>query len=153
MLSVNFFLRHWTPPESPLAAHREYCARLSGAEVCPETRARPFRGSRTKSPSWNPSRGCGPATGRGRWRRDRACLASCRRHRSRSSWRRPGGGYRLSREAKEIAGVAVRNAIDEKIDTTRCHGQANCQNGQRCLTHELWFDLSKQIHDFLSGIT
>lgn len=69
------------------------------------------------------------------------------------SARGPGGGYRLSRDAKEIAVVAVLNAIDEKLDTTRCHGNSNCQNGQPCLTHELWFDLSKQIHDFLSSIT
>lgn len=69
------------------------------------------------------------------------------------SARGPGGGYRLSRDAKEIAVVTVLSAIDEKLDTTRCHGHANCQNGQPCLTHELWFDLSRQIHDFLSNIT
>lgn len=69
------------------------------------------------------------------------------------SSRGPGGGYRLSRDPNEIPVVAVLNAIDEKIDTTRCHGQANCQRGEPCLTHELWFDLSKQIHDFLSSIT
>lgn len=69
------------------------------------------------------------------------------------SSRGPGGGYRLSREANEIAVVTVLNAIDEKIDATRCHGNANCQGGEPCLAHELWFDLSKQIHGFLSRIT
>ena len=69
------------------------------------------------------------------------------------SARGPGGGYRLSRDAKEIAVVHVLNAIDEKIDTTRCEGRGDCQDGQACLTHDLWFDLSKQIHDFLSRIT
>jgi len=69
------------------------------------------------------------------------------------SVRGPGGGYRLSREPSEIAVVTVLNAIDERLDTTRCHGHSNCQNGEPCLTHELWFDLSKQIHDFLSRIT
>src|SRR3569832_1541034 len=54
------------------------------------------------------------------------------------SSRGPGGGYRLSREPKEIAVVEVLTAIDEKNDTTRCQGQANSLNGQRCLTHELW---------------
>lgn len=49
--------------------------------------------------------------------------------------------------------VHVLNAIDEKIDTTRCEGRGDCQNGQVCLTHDLWFDLSNQIHDFLSRIT
>lgn len=69
------------------------------------------------------------------------------------SARGPGGGYRLSRPAKEIAVVDVLNAIDEKIDTTRCEGRGDCQNGQVCLTHDLWFDLSNQIHDFLSRIS
>ncbi len=69
------------------------------------------------------------------------------------SARGPGGGYRLSRPAKEIAVVDVLSAIDEKIDTTRCEGRGDCQNGQVCLTHDLWFDLSNQIHDFLSRIS
>ncbi|MEK7323039.1 MAG: Fe-S cluster assembly transcription factor [Pseudomonadota bacterium] len=69
------------------------------------------------------------------------------------SARGPGGGYRLSRPAREIAVVHVLNAIDEKLDTTRCEGRGDCQNGQVCLTHDLWFDLSNQIHDFLSRIT
>ncbi|MDN5370943.1 MAG: Rrf2 family transcriptional regulator, iron-sulfur cluster assembly transcription factor, partial [Shewanella sp.] len=30
---------------------------------------------------------------------------------------------------------------------------SNCQSGSRCLTHSLWGDLSKQISDFLNGIS
>jgi len=69
------------------------------------------------------------------------------------SARGPGGGYRLNRVADEITVVEVLNAIDEKIDTTRCGGKGDCQDGQACLTHDLWFDLSKQISDFLSRIS
>jgi len=69
------------------------------------------------------------------------------------SARGPGGGYRLNRVPEEITVVEVLNAIDEKIDTTRCGGKGDCQDGQPCLTHDLWFDLSKQISDFLSGIS
>jgi len=69
------------------------------------------------------------------------------------SARGPGGGYRLSREASEIAVADVITAIDEKVDATRCGGLANCQDDQPCLTHELWSDLSQRIYDFLSGIT
>ena len=69
------------------------------------------------------------------------------------SARGPGGGYRLNRVADEITIVEVLNAIDEKIDTTRCGGKGDCQDGQACLTHDLWFDLSKQISDFLSRIS
>jgi Rrf2 family iron-sulfur cluster assembly transcriptional regulator len=69
------------------------------------------------------------------------------------SARGPGGGYRLSREASEIAVADVVTAIDEKVDATRCGGLANCQDDEPCLTHELWTDLSERIYDFLSGIT
>lgn len=69
------------------------------------------------------------------------------------SARGPGGGYRLSRPAVEIAVADVVTAVDEKVDATRCGGLANCQDDQQCLTHELWSDLSQQIYDFLSSIS
>jgi len=69
------------------------------------------------------------------------------------SARGPGGGYRLSREAGEIAVGEIITAVDEKIDATNCGGKGDCLNGGQCLTHELWCDLSKQIRDFLFDIT
>jgi Rrf2 family iron-sulfur cluster assembly transcriptional regulator len=69
------------------------------------------------------------------------------------SARGPGGGYRLSREATEIAVADVISAVDESIDVTRCGGKGNCQDEGRCLTHELWMDLSSQIYNFLSSIS
>ena len=69
------------------------------------------------------------------------------------STRGPGGGYRLSRVADEIAVADVITAVDEKVETTRCGGLANCQDEHQCLTHDLWTELSSQIHDFLSGIS
>jgi len=68
------------------------------------------------------------------------------------SARGPGGGYRLARPASEIAVVHVINAIDENVNVTRCGGQGDCQDGDPCLTHDLWCDLSNQIHEFLAGI-
>lgn len=70
-----------------------------------------------------------------------------------SSIRGPGGGYTLGREAAEIHVAEVITAVDENVDTTRCGGAHNCQNNQRCLTHDLWHDLSQQIHDYLNGIS
>lgn len=70
-----------------------------------------------------------------------------------SSTRGPGGGYSLSRAADLIAIADVVTAVDEVVDATRCGGMANCQDGKRCLTHDLWTDLSDQIHSFLSEIT
>ena len=69
------------------------------------------------------------------------------------SVRGPGGGYRLSREADAIFVAEVIDAVDESLDVTRCEGRGDCQNGERCLTHDLWMDLSNQIHKFLSGIS
>jgi Rrf2 family iron-sulfur cluster assembly transcriptional regulator len=70
------------------------------------------------------------------------------------SARGPGGGYRLSRGADAIAIAEVIAAVDETVDATRCHGMKNCQEeDQTCLTHQLWFDLSNQIREFLNSIT
>ncbi len=70
-----------------------------------------------------------------------------------ASTRGPGGGYALSRPAEHIMVADVITAVDEKVDSTRCGGLSNCHNHQRCLTHDLWTDLSDQIHKFLSGIS
>ena len=67
--------------------------------------------------------------------------------------RGPGGGYRLSRPATEISIAEIICSVDENVDVTRCKGEGNCQDGERCLTHELWTKLSLRLHDFLSGIT
>lgn len=70
-----------------------------------------------------------------------------------SSTRGPGGGYSLSRSAYDVAIAEVVTAVDENVDATRCGGRADCQDGSRCLTHDLWMELSQQIHSFLSEIT
>ena len=70
-----------------------------------------------------------------------------------ASARGPGGGYRLSRDSDQINVAEVISAVDEKVDATRCAGQGNCQNGEECLTHQLWTDLSDQLYEFLHGIS
>ena len=70
-----------------------------------------------------------------------------------SSVRGPGGGYRLGRDPAAISVAEVIEAVNEASDATRCGGNQNCQNGETCLTHYLWKDLSDQIHGFLSGIS
>jgi Rrf2 family iron-sulfur cluster assembly transcriptional regulator len=39
------------------------------------------------------------------------------------------------------------------VDATGCGRTSNCQQGEVCLTHHLWCDLSDQIHSFLSQIS
>jgi Rrf2 family iron-sulfur cluster assembly transcriptional regulator len=67
--------------------------------------------------------------------------------------RGPGGGYYLGREADEISIADIICAVDEWVEFTRCKGRQNCHEGQRCLTHNLWDDLSQQIFVFLTDIT
>lgn len=67
--------------------------------------------------------------------------------------RGPGGGYRLARPSSDITVAEIITAVDEKVDATRCAGREDCREGHRCLTHELWSDLSHQIFSFLEGIT
>lgn len=80
-------------------------------------------------------------------------FARLRRRELVQSVRGPGGGYRLGRETAAIAVVDIIDAVDESVDATRCQGQGNCQQGEICLTHHLWEDLSQQIHNFLGGIS
>ncbi len=65
----------------------------------------------------------------------------------------PGGGYLLSRSRSEIFVAQIVDAVDESVDAMGCKGKIDCQEGNTCLTHYLWSDLSTQIHDFLSQIS
>ena len=67
--------------------------------------------------------------------------------------RGPGGGYRLAKEMDQISVAAIITAVDEKVDVTRCGGKTDCQDGERCLTHELWSSLSGKIYEFLDDIS
>ena len=69
------------------------------------------------------------------------------------SVRGPGGGYNLAHPTSDISMSAIITAVDESVDTTRCHGAHNCQNNELCLTHDLWEDLSNRIHEYLGQIS
>ena len=80
-------------------------------------------------------------------------FAKLRRNELVSSVRGPGGGYRLSRGGHEIFVAQIIDAVNEAVDATGCRGTSDCQQGEVCLTHHLWCDLSDQIHGFLSQIS
>lgn len=65
------------------------------------------------------------------------------------------GGYRLARAAGAISVSAIVDAVDEEIRTTACGGAATgCRgDGARCLTHDLWEELGRQIERFLGAVT
>lgn len=70
-----------------------------------------------------------------------------------TSMRGPGGGYQISRPLESVFVAEIVDAVNESIDVTNCGGKGNCNQGEICLTHHLWEDLSQQIHGFLSGIS
>lgn len=67
--------------------------------------------------------------------------------------RGPGGGYQLSKLPQDINVAFVIEAVNEPIDSTKCGGEANCQQDSVCLTHDLWVGLSEHIREYLSKIT
>ncbi|MFZ4602668.1 MAG: Rrf2 family transcriptional regulator [Caulobacterales bacterium] len=70
--------------------------------------------------------------------------------------RGPGGGYRLARPAADVAIAEVIVAVDEPIKTTRCRDGSlkSCQGKVgRCIAHDLWDELGRQIHVFLAGVS
>ncbi len=70
-----------------------------------------------------------------------------------SSVKGPGGGYMLGRDVYDISISDVISAVDEKMDATNCAGEGNCFNGEQCMTHQLWEDLSHQLKSFLGAIS
>ncbi|HIE86773.1 MAG TPA: Rrf2 family transcriptional regulator [Pseudomonadales bacterium] len=79
-------------------------------------------------------------------------FAKLRKHNLVNSVRGPGGGYQLERDPGRIFVAEIVDSVDENVDATKCSGRADCQHGEMCLSHQLWSDLSSEIHHFLSGI-
>jgi len=72
------------------------------------------------------------------------------------SVRGPGGGYLLAHKREEMRISDIILAVDEPIRATRCTPGApvGCRgNRSRCLTHDLWEELSNQIHLYLSSVS
>lgn len=72
------------------------------------------------------------------------------------SARGPGGGYKLAHPADETRISDIMLAVDEPLKATRCElGSPKGCTGQqgRCVTHDLWEELGRQIHIFLSSVT
>ena len=72
------------------------------------------------------------------------------------SVRGPGGGYLLSRPASAVRISDIIFAVDEPIRATRCTpgSPISCQGAKgRCMTHDLWEELSNHIHLLLSAVT
>jgi Rrf2 family iron-sulfur cluster assembly transcriptional regulator len=83
-------------------------------------------------------------------------FARLRRNNIVVSTRGPGGGYSLSRDAEQISMAEIIVSVDESYDAGNCGShkmEGGCSEAQQCLTHDLWAELSQEIHDFLNGIS
>ncbi len=71
------------------------------------------------------------------------------------SVRGPGGGYQLARPAAELGVAQIVKAVDEPLEAVRCTtGGGGCMpGGERCLTHDLWEELGRQIDGYLSSVS
>jgi Rrf2 family iron-sulfur cluster assembly transcriptional regulator len=70
-----------------------------------------------------------------------------------SSVRGPGGGYRLAQPMQNVSVADIVIAVDEPLDATQCGGKENCADDKRCMTHDLWANLNKKMHEYLSSVS
>jgi Rrf2 family iron-sulfur cluster assembly transcriptional regulator len=72
------------------------------------------------------------------------------------STRGPGGGYMLAVPADDIPISSIVVAVDEPLKVTRCatgKPNAGCVGARRCVTHDLWDELGRQIQLYLASVT
>ena len=83
-------------------------------------------------------------------------FAKLRRRGLVKSVRGPGGGYLLAHDRDNVRIADIIHAVDEPIQAVRCSPGAaiGCRGDRsRCLTHDLWEELSNQIHLYLSSVS
>ncbi|KRB44614.1 MAG: Rrf2 family transcriptional regulator [Pseudomonadota bacterium] len=70
------------------------------------------------------------------------------------SLRGPGGGYRLAREAEHTNIADIVMAVDEPLRATRCGKGKGCMlKGERCMTHDLWEEMGRQLETYLASVS
>ncbi|MBW8309653.1 MAG: Rrf2 family transcriptional regulator [Candidatus Paracaedibacteraceae bacterium] len=72
------------------------------------------------------------------------------------SCRGSNGGYKLSRPRQELRVYDVIAAVDTPLKATRCstHEAIGCQGtSSKCMTHDLWGELSSVVEGFLQYVT
>lgn len=66
------------------------------------------------------------------------------------------GGYMLAKPSEDIKILDIVNAVDTPLKATRCRSDSHegCRDdGQMCLTHDLWDELSAVVRIFLGRVT
>ncbi len=73
-----------------------------------------------------------------------------------NSVRGPGGGYLLARSSEDLRISDIIMAVDESVSLTRCEsGSAKgcLHDKSRCLTHDLWQEMTNQISLYLNSVS
>lgn len=64
------------------------------------------------------------------------------------------GGYKLLSAPNELFLSQIIDAVDEAVDVTRCKSGAGCSiKSGRCMTHDLWSQLSTHIRGFFDAVS
>lgn len=73
------------------------------------------------------------------------------------SVRGPNGGYSLAKKPENVMISQIIEAINEEVKITKCNGiDFGCSSQKhsgKCLTHNLWAELSNQIYFYLDSIS
>ena len=72
------------------------------------------------------------------------------------SARGPGGGYRLARTPEDTNIADIVTAVDEPLRATRCNvkvGKGCMAKGERCMTHDLWEEMGRQMQGYLASVS
>ncbi len=69
--------------------------------------------------------------------------------------RGPRGGYSLAKDINEITIADIISAVDDKTKAVNADAEAEAASPTKApsLTDEMWQRLSKQLYEFLSGLT
>jgi Rrf2 family transcriptional regulator, iron-sulfur cluster assembly transcription factor len=81
-------------------------------------------------------------------------FSKLKKHQLVKSLKGPGGGYLLSKSAKDISILSIIDAVEESIQITRCHNTGKgclIKSNTFCFTHALWDGLGKQISNYLGS--
>jgi Rrf2 family protein len=70
-----------------------------------------------------------------------------------TSHRGPGGGFVLKKKAKDITLLAVYEAIEGKIEATRCPLNKHICPFEKCLMNNVTYDMTIKFRDYLKSQT
>ena len=69
------------------------------------------------------------------------------------SYKGPGGGYVLGNSLEKLSVSEIIRAVDDDMDARTCRGNKNCRDNKKCITHDLWNGLTKEIYQYLDNIS